>query len=183
MGMLERNKEENPNIEGGKVQPINGIDVIEQDIADYSYPLLDILLIDRTTSKNIIWASDDYSHLGERYEARKQMTADLIIGSNTKLIQPRTAKTHSSQTSRTRAKAEVFTPSWICNAQNNLIDEAWFGRKNVFNIPDDCKWKSTVELIAFPEHKSRTWQKYVAPNRGKIEFKPVDFKRGTLYEC
>jgi len=31
-------------------------------------------------------------------------------------------------------KAEVFTPSWVCNEQNNLIDEQWFGRKNVFNI-------------------------------------------------
>jgi hypothetical protein len=29
--------------------------------------------------------------------------------------------------------AEVFTPSWICNAQNNLIDNTWFGRDNVFN--------------------------------------------------
>ena len=27
----------------------------------------------------------------------------------------------------------MFTPSWVCNAQNNLIDDAWFGRKGVFN--------------------------------------------------
>ena len=73
------------------MQLINGIDVIEQDIADYSYPLLDILLVDRTTGKNIIWASDDYAHLGERYEARKQMTPDIIIGSITRLFQPLTA--------------------------------------------------------------------------------------------
>lgn len=150
------------------MQLINGIDVIEQDIADYSYPLLDILLVDRTTGKNIIWASDDYAHLGERYEARKQMTPDLIIGSNTRLIQPRTAKTQSDQISRTRAKAEVFTPSWICNAQNNLIDEAWFERKNVFNTPDGCTWKSTLEPVVFPEYKSRTWQKYVDANRMEI---------------
>ena len=24
---------------------------------------------------------------------------------------------------------EVFTPSWICNNMNNLIDAAWFERK------------------------------------------------------
>jgi hypothetical protein len=34
---------------------------------------------------------------------------------------------------RSRSMAEVFTPSWICKAQNNLIDAAWFGKKNVFN--------------------------------------------------
>ena len=29
--------------------------------------------------------------------------------------------------------AEVFTPSWLCNAQINLIDDEWFGRKGTFN--------------------------------------------------
>lgn len=150
------------------MQSVNGIDVIEQDIADYSYPLLDILLFDRTTGRNIIWASDDYAYLGERYEARKPIMPDLIIGDNTRLIQPRTAKTQSNQTSRTRNKAEVFTPSWICNAQNNLVDEAWFGRKDVFNTPDGISWKVSKEPIAFPDSKSRTWQKYVDANRMEI---------------
>ena len=46
---------------------------------------------------------------------------------------PRILKSRDTQTARSREMAEVFTPSWICNAQNNLIDEAWFGRKDVFN--------------------------------------------------
>ena len=29
---------------------------------------LDILLKDRTTRRNIIWATDDYAHLGDGYE-------------------------------------------------------------------------------------------------------------------
>ena len=131
-------------VRGGKARPVSGIDVIEQDIADYSYPLLDILLFDRTTGKNIIWASDDYAYMGELYEARKPIMPNLIIGSNTQLIQPRTAKTQSNQIIRTRDKAEVFTPSWVCNAQNNLIDEAWFGRKDVFNTSDGTDRKSVV---------------------------------------
>lgn len=153
---------------GGNAQPVDGIDVIEQEIADYSNLLLKILLLDRTSGRNIIWASDDYSYLGELYEARKQIMPDLIIANNTWLIQPRTAKTQTSQVSRTRDKAEVFTPSWVCNAQNNLIDEAWFGRKNVFNVQDGITWRVTVEPIAFPEQKSRTWQKYVDANRMEI---------------
>ncbi|MDO4584077.1 MAG: restriction endonuclease subunit M [Planctomycetia bacterium] len=158
----------NPDIGSGKVLSINGIDVIEQDIADYSYQLLEILLRDRTTGQNIIWASDDYSHLGQCYEARKQMTPDLIIGSHTKLIQPRIAKTRSSQIDRTRDKAEVFTPAWICNAQNNLIDDAWFERQNVFNTPDGNTWNTTIEPITFSKHKNQTWQKYVDANRMEI---------------
>lgn len=150
------------------VHVTNDIDIIEQDIANYSYKILDILLFDRTTRRNIIWACDDYSHMGELYGARKQITSDLIIGNNTRLIQPRTAKTQSNQLSRTRNKAEVFTPSWICNAQNNLIDEAWFDRKNVFNIPGGTSWRSTIVPIFFPEQKNRTWQKYVDANRMEI---------------
>lgn len=150
------------------MQSVNGIDVIEQDIADYSYPLLDILLFDRTTGNNIIWASDDYAYMGEFYEARKPIIPGLIIGNNTKLIQPRTAKTQSNQISRTRDKAEVFTPSWICNAQNNLVDEAWFGRTDVFNTSYGTSWKARNEPIAFPDNKSRTWRKYVDANRMEI---------------
>ena len=153
---------------GEKLQPINDIDVLEQDIANYSYPILKILLLDRTAGRNIIWASDDYSHLGELYQARKQIMPDLIIGNNTRLIQPRTAKTQTSQINRTRDKAEVFTPSWVCNAQNNLIDEAWFGRKNVFNVPDGVVWRTTADPIVFPDQKDRTWQKYIDSNRMEI---------------
>lgn len=150
------------------MQPVNDIDVLEQDIANYSYPILKILLLDRTAGRNIIWASDDYSHLGELYQARKQIMPDLIIGNNTRLIQPRTAKTQTSQINRTRDKAEVFTPSWVCNAQNNLIDEAWFGRKNVFNVPDGVVWRTTADPIVFPDQKDRTWQKYIDSNRMEI---------------
>jgi hypothetical protein len=46
---------------------------------------------------------------------------------------PRVHKDKLLQLSRSKEMAEVFTPSWICNAQNNLVDNSWFGRDNVFN--------------------------------------------------
>ena len=72
------------------------------------------------------------------------------------------------QTNRTRDKAEVFTPSWICNAQNNLVDEQWFGRKDVFNIQKEMSWKATADKIAFPDDRQHTWQKYVDAQRLEI---------------
>lgn len=36
------------------------LDVIEEDIVQYSQELLNILLKDRTTKENIIWATSDY---------------------------------------------------------------------------------------------------------------------------
>ena len=130
------------------------LDVIEEDIAQYSRELLDILLKDRTTNENIIWATSDYTSHGELYAATEQIYANLITGVYSKLIQPRVAKAHEQKNSRTRDKAEVFTPSWICNAQNNLVDEHWFGRPNVFNVPQGNTWTAT-ERIVFPEELLR----------------------------
>ena len=143
------------------------LDVIEEDIAQYSRELLDILLKDRTTNENIIWATSDYISHGELYAATEQIYASLITGVHSKLIQPRVAKAHEQKNSRTRDKAEVFTPSWICNAQNNLVDEHWFGRPNVFNIPQDSTWTAT-ERVVFSEDKQHTWKHYVDARRIEV---------------
>ena len=143
------------------------LDVIEEDIAQYSRELLDILLKDRTTNKNIIWATSDYTSHGENYAATEQIYASLITGVHSKLIQPRVEKAHEQKNSRTRDKAEVFTPSWICNAQNNLVDEHWFGCPNVFNIQQDSTWMATKRIV-FPEDKQRTWKHYVDARRIEV---------------
>lgn len=124
------------------------LDVIEENIAKYSRELLDILLKDRTTNANIIWATNDYICNGELYAATEQIYSNLITGIHSNLIQPRVAKEHKQKNSRTRDKAEVFTPSWICNAQNNLVDEHWFGRPDVFNIQQENIWTATKFLSA-----------------------------------
>lgn len=141
------------------------VDISEDEINIHK-DLLTILLKDRTTNKNIIWATNDYSEMGSFYDAKKEITIDLITGVNSKIIQPRITKMQHQQINRTREKAEVFTPSWICNEQNNLIDEQWFGRKDVFNTSHDKKWKTATEKIAFP--KSKTWKDYIDSNRLEI---------------
>ena len=98
---------------------------VEEDIAQCNRELLDILLKDRTTNENIIWATSDYISHGELYAATEQIYVNLITGAYSKLIQPRVTKAHEQKDNRTRDKAEVFTPSWICNAQNNLVEEQW----------------------------------------------------------
>lgn len=80
------------------------------------------------------------------------------------MVMPRVLKHRDTQSTRSREMAEVFTPSWICNAQNNLIDEAWFGRKDVFNHEVTSKdgthsWEINPDKITFPE--GRTWKDYV----------------------
>lgn len=149
----------------------NEIDILENSIPQ---EVLQILLKDHTTSKeedehSIIWATKDYEHLGEGYQEQDEITYASIC--NNDIIIPRVLKSKMHQTNRSREMAEVFTPSWICNAQNNLIDEAWFERKDVFNTEIDeatelRRWKATTEKVSFPEGKK--WQTYVRENRLEI---------------
>ena len=153
---------------GRRMFSIAGIDLLEQELLDHERTLLEILLQDKTTKKNIIWATDDYAELGEPYSFKKEILPELVTGEQDSLIQPRVEKALKHQTNRTRDKAEVFTPSWICNAQNNLVDEQWFGRKDVFNIQKEMSWKATADKIAFPDDRQHTWQKYVDAQRLEI---------------
>ena len=147
------------------------IDILEQDIEEISPFLLKILLQDKTTDKNIRFACDEYAKHGEAYTAEKEILPELIIGKNTKIIQPRTAKSKAEQANRTRKAAEVFTPSWICNEMNNLCDEEWFGRKDVFNIQNEHNWKPTTAPVWFEKNNKRKkagWQQYVDSKRLEI---------------
>jgi hypothetical protein len=142
------------------------VDVKENALITLDPKLLGLLLQDKTTRQNIIWATDDYLSLGQDYAADRHITVEAITGTNGNIIRPRIEKTKDEQTLRVKSKAEVFTPSWVCNRQNNLVDAAWFGREGVFNTEIDNGWVATTEKITFPEGK--TWQDYVKANRLEI---------------
>lgn len=142
------------------------IDIAEQIIADMSFELMKVLLKDKTTGKYIIWATDNYKQYGDAYLPSQEIKPELVIGKNTDIIQPRILKSQEEQMKRTRDKAEVFTPSWICNEQNNLIDNAWFGRTEVFNRVEGTTWIVNHEKITFPNGKK--WEDYVDARRLEI---------------
>jgi hypothetical protein len=103
-------------------------DIIEDDIRTQMPHILEILLLDRTTStaktfRNIIWANDNYKEYGaDSYAATAQIRPELITGKRGKLIMPRALKTAELQKRRTKTKAEVFTPTWIVKKQNDAVD-------------------------------------------------------------
>ena len=164
-------------------EDIGNVDISEQDIFDYDPVVLDKLLIDHTMSAkaraeagdhtkvvNIFWATNDYTREIPGFCYGDQILPENITGKNYRIVMPRVLKDRQAQLDRTKDKAEVFTPSWVCNAQNNLVDEAWFGRKDVFNhevVLEDGShsWIPTEGKIQFPEgNKQKTWKKYVADN-------------------
>ena len=110
----------------------------------------------------------NYSSRGYGFQEMDYITVDLITGRNGLVIKPRIEKSKKEQQTRIRDKAEVFTPSWICNSQNNLVDNAWFEKVNVFNTEKEQGWISTVNKIIFSNEEGKTWQDYVKDNRLEI---------------
>src|SRR5574344_580383 len=128
----------------------NKIDIKENVLLHMDDGILETLLKDHSSNKNIIWATDNYEPLGDGYFFSDEIKIPLITGKNGNIIQPRVSKDKETQLKRVRDKAGVFTPCWICNAQNNLVDEAGFGRKDVFNKETDKDWKTNLHPRIFP---------------------------------
>ena len=109
----------------------------ENNLVELSPDVLTTLLRDHTTGKNIFWATHEYEALGSGYDYHSEILPELITGEHGMVIRPRVLKSKENQTDRSRDMAEVFTPSWICNAQNNLFENA---------LPNDMTWQDYVRL-------------------------------------
>jgi hypothetical protein len=121
------------------------IDVLENTLRRKGN-LLDILLIDRTTGKNLLWGTDSYANYGKLFKSESRMQSYLVTGMYSKLIQPRAAKSRKEQLRRTKEKAEVFTPLRIVHEINNMLDRA--AGENIMS--------------------GHTWQDYIAELRLEI---------------
>ena len=134
-----------------------------------SYPVtevLDTLLQDKSTKKNIIWATDTYEDEGQGFTDKEQRFGTALL-LHSDIIRPRIQKSQEEQAQRTRKKAEVFTPAWLCNRMNNHLDEDWFGRTGVFNTEnEDHTWTVAEDKVEFS--KGKTWQQYVDSRRLEI---------------
>lgn len=119
---------------------------IADDIARFAeMGLLGRLLKDRSTGRNIIWASNVFVDKGESYAPSDEILLADITGDNAGLIRTRASKAKEAQSALTRAHAEVFTPTWIVEKMVDAADGAW--------------WEA---------HPDATWQDYVRSPRLEI---------------
>ena len=98
------------------------IDISEEQLALESADLLKILLKDRTTKKNIVWATHSYELLGKGFAPSDRITPSKVTGTYANLIQPRSEKSKYEQKDRTKIRAEVFTPTWLVEKQNGYVE-------------------------------------------------------------
>lgn len=116
---------------------ISSID-IREDYLLKKDNLLNILLQDKTTGNNILWATESYDHKGHLFTPTSNITANLITGAFGSLIQPRSLKSKTEQLYRTRDKAEVFTPLSIVKQMNDAFDTKSVTKNN---------WQEYVGLL------------------------------------
>ena len=142
----------------------------KRDILESSIPrdVLAVLLADRTTGKNTLWMSDNYTRLESVFDAkmgmRDEIDADVISRPGSKIVRPRVDKSKAEQKERIQKKAEVFTPSWVCNNMINEFDAAWFDRKPAPFTTEGSReggWKRLPGKIVFPDTPEHTWLDYV----------------------
>lgn len=98
------------------------IDISEEQLAKESADLLKILLKDRTTKKNIVWATHSYNLLGKGFSPSDSISPSKVTGNYANLIQPRSEKSKYEQKDRTKIRAEVFTPTWLVAKQNGYVE-------------------------------------------------------------
>jgi hypothetical protein len=111
---------------------------IREDYLFKKDDLLNILLQDKSTDNNILWATDSYDSNGHLFAPTAYITTDLITGALGSLIQPRALKSKTEQLYRTRDKAEVFTPLSIVKQMNDACDAKRVTKSN---------WQEFVSLL------------------------------------
>lgn len=148
-----------------KVKDYDKVDILEDRIPP---ELLEIILQDHTTGNNILWATDIGGH-----DEHAPIMIEEIIGENGLVLRPRVRKSDEEKRLRTKKRAEVFTPSWVCNEQLNAADSLWFfgkampGCGSPFNSPIGKRWKSTSDIILKEsfDQSGKNWEQYILEDK------------------
>ena len=155
-----------------------------EQLIDFHAPevqaVLDTLLKDKSTGKNIIWATDPPEELQtvmyEPVTDRSQITTQQLGLTHYEVVLPRMMKQTDTQQQRTRKKGEVFSPAWVCNKMNSALDADWFrglGAEETagqFTVELPQGWQTVETPVQFPVCKGKTpaWVQYVQSRRLEV---------------
>ena len=155
-----------------------------EQLIDFHAPevqaVLDTLLKDKSTGKNIIWATDPPEELQtvmyEPVTDRSQITTQQLGLTHYEVVLPRMMKQTDTQQQRTRKKGEVFSPAWVCNKMNNALDADWFGGLGAeesagqFTVELPQGWQTVEMPVQFPACGGKTpaWVQYVQSRRLEV---------------
>ena len=99
--------------------------------------ILEILIYDQTSKKNIIWANTENLSKGSEFKRDSHINIKYFDKNYSEIIISRHQKDSEDKRNRSRNNAEVYTSEKTCYLQNNLIDDEWFNGKNPFDMNSD----------------------------------------------
>ena len=82
------------------------VDIKEENLLLIDAQILNILLFDHSSKKNIIWATDNYKQYGNRFNFNDEITIEKITGNYKEIIKPRSKKTKEEKNKRVKENAE-----------------------------------------------------------------------------
>lgn len=155
---LLKNREEYTNHLAGKKilkegkKPLFGIG---SDIDEDSESVAEVEL------GKLLWHTTSYEGISE---------SDPITLESSAVIIPRSMKAKAIQKKRTKEKAEVFTPSWVCCLQNDLVDNHVLYEDAFFKVDPVAKsWVVQDKPIDFTKAKEMDdWRLYLISPRLEI---------------
>ena len=96
----------------------------------FVHPFLPMLLSDKTTQKNIVFATDSYADQGASFAPEHEITDNLLPFLD---LKPRILKSKEEQALRTRTKAEVYTPKVMVKKMVDMLEQE---NPGCFDMPD-----------------------------------------------
>lgn len=189
---------------GGQKNNTENLDIREDYLLNKDN-LLKCLLQDKTTGKNILWATDSYVLNGELFYPYNQIKEELVTGIYGRLIQPRAVKSKEEQLYRTREKAEVFTPLSIVKHMNDACDtkkvtkdnwqeyiglvkleitcgEAPYIISRYDPVSDIQKLLPLVKRVGFLDRKLKVVSKYTKIHKDWVKWAKIAFQTSYGYE-
>lgn len=138
--------------ESNDYEPAEGLFEDEDTDDSMSTPDVDIVL----NEHHIIWATGDDEH-----GFNEEVTPDDLS-----CILTRTQKSAEARKARTKVKAEVFTPSWVCSLQNDMADDYMMGGEGIFGKAEKGIWTPSKKKVKFKNLEDRL--KFIISKRLEI---------------
>lgn len=100
-----------------------------------SYPerVREMLLKDFSSQSNIVFGTDSYERYGKGYGIFDHIDLSKIVNDGKFAIRRKIDKDDDDSYDRAKKHSETFTPSWVCELMNDVIDDEYFGIDSVFS--------------------------------------------------
>ena len=139
-------------------------------------PVLDRLLRDMTTGKNIMFCTNDYADEG--FGSGTEITTEALSKVD---IVPRCEKAAAVQASRARRKAEIYTPARVVNQMANMMNNEIFKGPEMatYETNDERLWASDDSRPNDSEWRGYVDSTFIEPACGEGAFLTMRYDAPT----